>query len=190
MTSLKALDAQQILTLRPPKGSCFYWKRTPLLEPDTSKIYYVHDPEPAIAERYPLPPVVVNPVPLAFDVLEAIHSNDGKEHNGISFAQLWADEVARILWLGHKPFQITSQYFRGGCIESAHWLRKRPERLLWERVAFNLEGFHLLLFSEHSYRIGAQLTPYLIAALQREGNWPFLQIPDCVLRWEVSRKGK
>ena len=98
--------------------------------------------------------------------------------------------MARTLWLGHKPFMITSQYFRGACVGEAQVLRKHPERLLREAVHFSVDS-GLCGMGEWGYAIGAQLVPHLIWALSQEGRWPFFRIPTaCELRWVVAAEAR
>jgi hypothetical protein len=129
-------------------------------------------------------PIIKAPVALAFDPRKSVTVNDSEGHEGISFHELWADAIARTLWLGHKPFLITSQYFRLQCIQHANHLRKYPDTLLGERVTFGFDGFS---WSEFHHAIGAQLVPYLIHALDSEGLWPFMRLPNgSFLQWRYE----
>src|SRR6185295_6487989 len=40
-------------------------------------------------------PVVPNPVPIAFHPINCLGKNDGKDHEGVSFRELWIDPIAR-----------------------------------------------------------------------------------------------
>jgi hypothetical protein len=132
------------------------------------------------------PPVLKCPVPIAFLPWQAAKVDDSKEHEGVSFAELWGDPVARTLWLAHKRFMITSQYFRLRCIQEAHRMRAHPERLLEERLGFSL-GDGPLWMESWLYDIGHQCGPYLAWALQRDGKWPFWKIPAQELTYVFKR---
>lgn len=130
-------------------------------------------------ERFP---VLKNPVPLAFDPRESIGKDDSKDHEGVSFREVWTDPIARTIWLGHKPFMITNQYFRSYCLGHADILRKNPERLLGERVAFHFDGGFAMNFNA----LGPQLVPFLISGLISEGLWPFFKLPESTLTWKYN----
>lgn len=135
-------------------------------------------------------PIIKAPVPVAFDPAEIIAKEDGKEHEGVPFHELWADPIARTVWLGYKPFIITSQYFRGYCVGHANDLRKHPERLLGEHVSFHFDG-DFGMDGRFMQSIVAQLVPYLLAALDLEGLWPFLRLPrPSLLNWEYQPQRK
>lgn len=134
----------------------------------------------------PSKPLLINPVPIAFLPWQAVKVDDAKEYEGVSFAELWSDPVARTLWLGHKRFMITSQYFRLRCIQQGHELRRRPQKLLEERIVFNVE--HGPFWPDPwLYDIGTQLGPYLAWALQREGKWPYWKVQCKELRWKYEK---
>ncbi len=124
----------------------------------------------------PRQPQVKNPVPVKFDPVDCLLKEDGNEHEGVSFRELWTDPIARTLWLGHKPFMLTNQYFRGACLGHAMQLRKAPDYLIGEHVMFDVGGGFGVDF-EWARSIGAQLTPYLIGELDREGLWKFFRLP-------------
>lgn len=172
-------------TILKTSGDCFFWTKTPLLESDPSPIYYTWVVDsPNVETQRKRRCIVKNPVSIGFDPNEAILKDDSKQHEGVRFSAIWQDEVARILWLGHKPFYITSQYFRASCINTADHLRRNPEILLWESVGFSLDSGWML--SESAYEIGAQLVPYLITALHNQRRWPFFPIPPTYLTWSVE----
>jgi hypothetical protein len=128
-------------------------------------------------------PVIKTPIPIAFQPTEVIAKDDAKQHEGVSFREVWTDPIARIIWLGHKPFMLTNQYFRGYCIGHADDLRKNPGRLLGERVSFHFDGGFSMDYDFFG-ALGSQLVPYLIRALDAEGFWPYFRIPGKLLEWE------
>jgi hypothetical protein len=131
-------------------------------------------------------PVVKNPVPLCFDPAAAMLKDDSFEHEGVAFRKIWRDPVARTLWLGFKPFMLTSQYFRRHCKSEARDIRLHPERLLQESVLFRMD--YLCTFpTVQEYAISRQLVPYLIWALQRERQWPFFKMHVEPLLWTVEK---
>lgn len=151
--------------------------------------------DPAVEKYMSLPaaeqirrpiPTIKNPVSLAFDPAELVQVDDGKDHDGVSLRTLWFDDVARTIWLGLKPFVLTSQYFRAGCIAEADRLRAHPERLLDERVYIAVES---ALGGSVPCEFTGQLTGYLIWALHHQGFWPYFYPADiCELRWIAQRK--
>lgn len=134
-------------------------------------------------------PILKAPVPLAFNPAEKVDKDDSKDHEGVSFHEVWCDPVARTIWLGYKPFMLTNQYFRGYCVGHANWLRKKPDILLAERVSFYFDDG----FGNYGWAgaIGAQLTPYLIHALDTEGLWPYLRLSQgSALQWRYCAERK
>lgn len=127
-------------------------------------------------------PIIKNPVPIAFQPTEVLAKNDAKEHEGVSFREIWTDPIARVIWLGHKPFMLTNQHFRGDCIGHADDLRKNPGRLLSERVSFHFDSDGM----DYDFlrTLGSQLVPYIIRALDTEGFWPYFRIPGKLLEWK------
>lgn len=135
-------------------------------------------------------PVIKNPVPIVFNPAEVIVKEDGGDHEGTSFREVWSDPLARLLWLGHKPFMLTNQYFRGYCVGHATDLRQRPDQLLRECVTFHFDGG---FGGDRGWyqAIGAQLVPYLICALDAEGLWPYFKLPGrLVLGWKYKPERK
>lgn len=124
------------------------------------------------------------PVPIGFLPWSATKVDDSKDHKGVSFAELWADPVARTIWLGYKRFMITDQYFRLRCLQSANYLRSHPDLVLRDRIAFAVVD---LWAEDWAYEIGTQLGPYLVWALQREGCWPFWKMKSPELTWNYVR---
>jgi hypothetical protein len=160
-----------------------------LFRPDFFGITEMRADEP-LPRRYEKPPVMRNPVPLAFYPALAMSRDDASEHEGVSFRMLWGDAVARTLWLGYKPFILTSQYFRGSCMKEAERLREFPERLLREGTYVPAIECALGGNGEFATSISAQIIPHLIYELTREGRWPFFHLGGIgPLRWrsEVSR---
>jgi hypothetical protein len=154
-------------------------------DPACQKVY--RSPEKPV--ETPRLPIVKNPVPILFWPVDVIAKEDGKEHEGVSFAQIWADDVARTIWLGVKPFMLTSQYFRGACLGEADDIRKHPDRLLREFFYVHISDF--TLSGSPSSEFCAQLVPHLIWALERQGRWPYFHLPGAEeLRWQRVYKDK
>lgn len=132
-------------------------------------------------------PVLVIPVPIGFYPYHSLDKDDAKEHEGVSFRELWTDPLTRTIWLGYKRFMLTDQHFRSYCIGHAMDLRKHPEKLLRANVAFHF-GYGIFQ-SPWSYAIGAQLVPFLINALDSEGLWPYFRLNGITpLQWSYKRK--
>lgn len=135
-------------------------------------------------------PYFKDPISLGFDPefalrQEFLKKDPGEE--GVKLAEVWGDPLARTLWLAVKARHITSQYFRGACIEQAHSLRQRPPRTIDDFHVETGEGFA----STCSYYFRLQLYPYVLRILIDEGRWPYFTPPRSlvsphVLRYEVN----
>lgn len=119
-------------------------------------------------------PYFKDPQPLSFDPIEVCKTDTGKGEEGVKFRRVWKDPIARTIWLAIKARHITSQYFRGACIEMADDIRKRPPTSADDLRIYT--GDHLL-FGSISIWFRAQLWPYIVYELRREKRWPYFMPP-------------
>lgn len=117
-----------------------------------------------------------DPQPLAFDIDSALKSESTETiagENGVSLAEVWADPLARTLWIAVKARHITSQYFRGNCLRQARGIRQRPPKTandlhIGTGICDNALGGSL------GFGFQAEIHPWIVRVLIDEDNWPFL----------------
>lgn len=114
-------------------------------------------------------PYFKDPAPLVFVPEEAFARDDGKGEEGVLLADVWKDPLARTIWLAVKARHLTSQYFRGGCINQAKWLREKPPMTSDDLHVGTGEGF-----GNCGRWFQVQLYPYIVRVLMDEGLWPYL----------------
>ncbi len=124
-----------------------------------------------------------DPVRIAFDPVNSDTSREKEE--GFTIQDVWADGVARTLWLGLGSHYLKDQYFRARQMDSAKWFRKdRPLTVDNFRGRLTVGGFGI--FNGIDRDIARALYPYVIFELMRENKWPYFVpkgLPRNSLRW-------
>lgn len=128
-----------------------------------------------------------NPVVLNFDP----EHSAGDAEEGVTFAEVWADPIARTLWLGIAPCHLKSQYFRKACMDNAAEFRRQPP--------VTAEDFRRRLRSDVMW-VGSGgydadycrfLYPFVVRAMFDAGEWPYI-VPSSMakepLAWVVRMK--
>lgn len=134
-------------------------------------------------------PYFQDPQPISFEPTEAFARDKHEEEEGVKISEVWADTLARTIWLAVKARHITSQYFRGACIDQAHWIRTKPPKTPDELHIGTGDGF----CSSTGIWFNTQLYPYIVRILLDEGKWPYLMPPrtmiaNAPLGYLVARK--
>ncbi len=114
-------------------------------------------------------PYFSDPAQLSFNPYEVSACDRGDGEEGVPFGAVWADPLARTLWLAIKGRYLTSQYFRNSCLTTAASLRKRPPIAADDMHVPIGEGW----LSNAPLYFRVQLYPYVVRALMDEGHWPY-----------------
>jgi hypothetical protein len=124
------------------------------------------------APRDPLPLVIDDPVKLGFDPIVSARADDGHEHEGVAFGQVWSDPLARMTWMVLKSRILTDQYFRKNVMEFADWARNRLPLYPHDVWLSNLIGW-----GNNNWPLRLALYRHIVRVLLDEGRWPYLMPP-------------
>lgn len=122
-----------------------------------------------------------DPVRIAFDPL----ATSKEKEEGFTIQDIWADNIARTLWLGLGSHYLKDQYFRARQMGVAELFRKdRPLTLDNFRGRLNVGGWGIFNGIDHD--IARALYPYVVFELMAENRWPYFVprgLPRQSLRW-------